>query len=261
MLSSERHHKILRFLGRHRYAALHDIVDMVGVSETTVRRDFSFLEEKGYLNRVHGGVELTERTVYSELSPLFFDEPPFESRKDQNSEAKRKIAQKATELCTDGETIMIDGGSTTFHMAPSLREKRLHIITNSFAMTEELVHHSENQVTIVGGLVYPNSQLILNPFDCEEFLKNYYAAKLFMGAGGIDENGATNTEMLLIETERTMIKQSKQLILLCDSSKFSKQGDLFLCALDDIDTIITDEGISESQQNFINEKGVTLFIV
>ena len=257
MISQERHHRIIQYLQENRYASLHDIVALVNASEATVRRDFNSLEEAGILRRVHGGVELANE----EKAPPFFQEPPFEHRKIQLAETKRAIAREAAGLCSNDETIMIDGGSTTYYLAEFLREKRLQIITNSFAIAEELISRSSNRIIILGGMIYRNSRLILNPFDFEHFLGHYYAAKLFMGVGGIDENGASNTEMLLIETERAMIKQCKRLIIMCDSSKFSRQGNLFLCGFDSIDTIITDSGIPDDYRDMLLSKGIRLQIV
>jgi len=222
-----------------------------------VRRDLAKLETAGKLRRIRGGAELAEAPADS-VEPTA--QLPFEYRKGILLEKKRLIAHKAASLCSDGETVIIDGGSTTFQMVEFLREARLKIITNSFAIAEVLIKHSQNTVILNGGIVYPDSQLILDPFQ-EEGFRNYSATKVFMGVYGIDELGATNTDMLLIKTERAMIERGRELIVLADSSKFNRRGNLMLCGFEKIGTIITDRGISEKQREMVLAKGVNLVSV
>jgi DeoR family ulaG and ulaABCDEF operon transcriptional repressor len=169
-------------------------------------------------------------------------------------------ALRAAALCTDGETVLIDGGSTTFQMAEFLRSARLQIITNSFAIAQSLAGHSGNTIILSGGILYPDSQLVLDPFQDEAF-RNYYAAKVFMGVYGIDELGATNTDHLLIKTERAMIEHARELVVLADSSKWGRRGSLLLCGLEKIHTLITDGGVTEEQRELASSRGVRLLVV
>ncbi len=263
MIERERHELILRVLRQGRFASVADIAALVRSSEATVRRDFAKLQASGRLRRVRGGAECAEpESSPREASglPGFSGQLPFEYRKGILLEKKRLIARKAASLCAAGETIIVDGGSTTFHMAEFLRESRLKIITNSFAMAETLVRHSQNTVILNGGVVYPDSQLILDPFQ-EEGFRNYYADKVFMGVYGIDERGASNTDMPLIKTERAMIEHGKRLIVLADSSKFGRRGNLMLCGWEKIGTIITDGLISEEQRSMALSRGAELIVV
>jgi DeoR family ulaG and ulaABCDEF operon transcriptional repressor len=257
MLEPERHELVLRVLRQGRFASVLDIAELVNCSEATVRRDLTKLETAGKLHRVRGGAELTQ------ASEDGFDasaQLPFEYRKGILLEKKRSIARRAASLCTDGETVIIDGGSTTFQMVEFLREAHLKIITNSFAIAEVLIKQSQNTVILNGGIVYPDSQLILDPFQ-EEGFRNYSATKVFMGVYGIDNLGSTNTDMLLIATERAMIDRGKELIILADSSKFDRRGNLFLCRFDKISTIITDSGITERQREMVQANKVELIVV
>ncbi len=258
MLRNKRQDTILQYLKDTRLASVKDIVKIADASEATIRRDLNTLEEQGKIERVHGGARLLP--VDGERQE-FMNELPFDYRKGHLIEKKRRIAQAAASLCEDGETIMIDGGSTTYQMVDFLKEKKLQIITNSFAIAEFLNKYSQNTITIIGGMIYHNSQLILNPFTYKEFLSNYYASRLFMGVGGIDSKGASNTEMLLIQTERVMIQQSKELIIMCDSSKFEKHANIFLCDFNSIGTIITDSDIKPEHETMILEKKIRLILV
>jgi len=255
MLEAERHELILRVLRQGRFASVSDITELLHCSEATVRRDLVKLEAASKLNRVRGGAELATDEEAQPTAQL-----PFEYRKGILLEKKRLIARRAASLCSDEETVIIDGGSTTFQMVEFLGETRLKIITNSFAIAEVLVKHSHNTVILNGGIVYPDSQLVLDPFQ-EEGFRNYSATKVFMGVYGIDELGATNTDTLLIKTERAMIGRGKELIILADSSKFNRRGNLFLCGFSQIHTIITDSGISQQQREMVPAKNVELIVV
>ncbi len=257
MLEPERHELILRVLRQGRFASILDIVNLMHCSEATVRRDLAKLDATGKLHRVRGGAELTERIV-DDAEPTA--QLPFEYRKGILLETKRLIARKAASLCSEEETVIIDGGSTTFQMAEFLREARLKIITNSFAIAEVLIKNSQNTVILNGGIVYPDSQLILDPFQ-EEGFRNYSATKVFMGVYGIDELGATNTDTLLIKTERAMIERGRELIILADASKFNRRGNLLLCGFEKITTIITDRGISQPQRDMVQANNVELILV
>jgi DeoR family ulaG and ulaABCDEF operon transcriptional repressor len=257
MLEPERQDLILRVLRQGRFVSVSDITQLAQCSEATVRRDLAKLESAGGLRRIRGGAKLAGAHRY-DAEPTA--QLPFEYRKGILLEKKRLIARKAASLCGDDESVIIDGGSTTFQMVEYLRESRITIITNSFAIAAALVKNSQNTVILNGGIVYPDSQLILDPFQ-EGGFRNYSPTKVFMGVYGIDDLGATNTDMLLIKTERAMIERGKQLIVLADSSKFNRRGNLFLCGFEKIHTIITDGGISEEQREIVRANNTELIVV
>ncbi|MBA7675128.1 hypothetical protein ES703_83357 [subsurface metagenome] len=109
-------------------------------------------------------------------------------------------------------------------------------------------------------MIYPDSQLVLDPFQ-DDFIRNYYAACALMGIYGIDEIGATNTDMRMIQTERAMIEHSRELVILADRSKFGIRGSLKLCGFNQIHCIITDSGISEEQRQTVLSQGIQPIVV
>ena len=161
MLDGERRDTILDILRRDLYASVHTLSGETGASETTIRRDLALLESDGRLTRLHGGAELASELRSATNPPR---EAPFETRRIERSEEKRRIAKAAAELCEDGETIFVDGGSTTYRMVEFLRNRMLTIVTNSFAIAEELLMSRDITVIIPGGIVYRDSRLILDPF-------------------------------------------------------------------------------------------------
>lgn len=254
MILQERLDLITQLLHQKGVVNLQDLVETVQASEATVRRDLSLLEDQGLLKRVHGGAELLKKG-----ESVFKDEIPFESRKGLLLTKKKMIGKAAADLCTPEETIIIDGGSTTYQMVHFLRTSGLKVLTNSFAIADYLVKHTKNTVIISGGVVFPDSQVVLDPFN-EDIFRNYSVSKVFMGVGGIDGHGATNTNLPLIQAERAMIAHGRELVVLADSTKFNTQSDLRLCGLDRISILITDEGIQKEQVKMLEQAGVKIIV-
>jgi DeoR family transcriptional regulator, ulaG and ulaABCDEF operon transcriptional repressor len=261
MLERERQKVILHYLKQHGFISIKELVPILGASEATIRRDLTVLADQGLISRIRGGAELSEagEGTPSSLVPPRLPEASFENRKDSLRETKRAIAQKAVSLIRPEDTIIIDGGSTTYYMAEFMTALRIQVITNSFAISEFLLKNSSNTIICTGGIIYPEHQIILNPFETDVF-RYYYASKVFMSVKGIDENGVTNSDPLLIQTEREMIERGKELILLADSSKFQGTGPLYLCGFDKVRTIITDSGIPDAMRDLLQEKAINLVI-
>ena len=255
MLSAERQDVLLGVLRRNRFASVGELAGVARSSEATIRRDLGRLEETGLVRRVRGGAELAEEREPDGAA----DQLPFEYRKGIQLENKRLIARAAAALCAEGETVMIDGGSTTYQMTEFLRDKRLQVITNSFAIAKDLARGSPCTVILSGGVVHQDSQLVLDPFG-EDMFANYTASRLFMGVYGIDETGATNTEALLIKTERAMIDRARTLVVLADSSKFDRRGSLLLCGFEKINVLITDAGIQARHREMLQSRGVQVIV-
>lgn len=258
MFEHARHQDLLRLLGQYGHLGIHDIESMLGVSEATVRRDLDKLAQAGSIRRVRGGAALVDDNS-SQTRPTI-KESTFEARRVQSVEKKRRIARKAVSLCPDDSTIIIDGGSSTFHMAEYLLPRRLKVLTNSFAIAQVLVGKGENTVILPGGAVYTDSSLILDPFETDVF-RNYHASMVFMGVNGVGPSGVTNSDPQVIRSERAMIERADQVVILADSSKFMQQGDLVLCDYDRIAVIITDSGISDEAREMVESRDIELLVV
>jgi DeoR/GlpR family transcriptional regulator of sugar metabolism len=252
MLERERKQTIFRLLDLHRFASIHDVVEATGASEATIRRDFIELEKEKRLRRVRGGVELTQRHGQALQA-----EPPLDTRVSVNQEKKRRIARHACASVEPGETIMIDGGSTTFHMAEYLATLDVTVVTNSFAIAEHLVRHSRCTVIMPEGIINSSSQLILNNVSPDPFA-NYNVKKAFMGIEGITETALTNSDPLLIQMERAMIAHAQELIILADETKFGKMGHLILCPIEKAARIITSHQADPSIVKALRGKGIEI---
>ncbi|MEL6887559.1 MAG: DeoR/GlpR family DNA-binding transcription regulator, partial [Pseudomonadota bacterium] len=159
----------------------------------------------------------------------------------------------------DGESIIINGGTTTFQMVHPLASRRMQVFTNSFPIAEHLLKHSKNSVMLSGGTIYREQNIILSPFD-NDVTRNFYARRMFMGAQGLGPLGLMEADPLLIQAEQKLIGQADELVVLVDSSKFAQRSSLVLCALDRIHTVITDEGISDQAASMLEAADVTLIV-
>lgn len=258
MLESERRHLILSLLRQYQFLTIHDLAARLHASLATVRRDLTKLADEKLIVRVRGGAQLASQTAA--LPGSAPAEVPFDRRKEMQLERKRRIAQKAVSMCRDGQTIIIDGGTTTYHMAEFLLPRRLDILTNSFAIAELLVGKSPSRVVVARGEVFGDSKLILDPFESDVF-RDYSASIVFMGVNGIGPHGLTNTDSALIRIERAMIERADKLVILADSSKFNRGGNLVLCGFDRVHAIITDAEVSEEAREMVTGAGVELVTV
>jgi DeoR/GlpR family transcriptional regulator of sugar metabolism len=195
----------------------------------------------------------------SPVSGCLDEEEPLTERLGVRVEKKRRIGHRAARLCEMDHTVMIDGGSTTCYLAEALAELRLTVITNSFAIARTLFDRGVRHLIVPAGEVDPNSELIVDALN-REFYEDYVADIVFLGVEGIDEQSVTNTDVRLIQAERRMIQQAKRVVVLADSSKFGRRGHIRLCALDQIDTVITDNGITTEQRDLLARNGVELIV-
>ena len=263
MLERERKRTIARLLDLRGFATIHDIVEATEASEATIRRDFSEMERDGILARVRGGVEMirgAEPPKSREGEEAARAEPPLDSRLGINQEKKRRIARTACLGIRPGDTIMIDGGSTTYHMAEYLATMSLTVVTNSFAIAEHLVRHSDCRVILPEGVVHPDSRLILNNLGADPFA-NYNASAVFMGIEGISVNTLTNSDPLLIQMERSMIAHSRELVILADDTKFGKTGHLALCPSERAGRIITTKDADAGIVAALRDRGIVVILV
>ncbi len=253
MIEKERHQRIVDILRMRRFASIHDLEALLKVSEATLRRDLRKMDKAGLINRLRGGAELLKTEEDADGHNPKFREADY-------LDAKRRIAMRAVSMCSAGETIIIDGGSTTWQMASLLESRNLRVLTNSFPIAEHLMRYSNNTVILPAGEIKRSHWAILNPFG-DDFFAHYSCSQVFMGAQGIMDGMVTNDDTTLIMSEQNMIRHARRLVLLVDSSKFKNQGSLRLCRLEQVHTVITDTGIEDDAKQMIHEAGVELIIV
>lgn len=255
MNQQRRHKRLLRLLVEHDTATVPQLVDWLGVSPATIRRDIRLLDTARQISRVHGAVR---RMDAGDMALL--NSNTFEGSVHTHGERKRAIARRAAALCGDGDTVLVGGGTTTFNMVDFLAPRGLRVVTNSFEIARHLLANGDNEVILSGGKIYPEQGIILSPFDTEA-LQYCYADKLFIGTRCLSTLGLMEADPLLIQAGRRLIGQAQQVIVLADSSKFGNRGGMFLCALDMISCVITDTGAPDAGVQMLERAGVRVVLV
>jgi DeoR family ulaG and ulaABCDEF operon transcriptional repressor len=256
MVNHKRRKRLLKLLAEHTTASVPQLVEWLSASPATVRRDISWLAARNLLTRTRGGAANLEQKKRT----FALTSETFQNNIQCFAERKRAIARYASTLCVDGETIIINGGTTTFMMAEFLADKRMKILTNSFLMAERLLVSSENEIILPGGTVYREQNVILSPFE-NDITQHHYASKMFMSVHGLSLLGLMEADPLLIQAEKRLIGQAEELIVLADSSKFAKKAGLILCGLNRVSTVITDTYASESAVQLLEQSGVKVITV
>jgi DeoR/GlpR family transcriptional regulator of sugar metabolism len=247
MLSVERHQQILEQVLSKKSVRVNDLSDFLDVSVATIRRDLSQMEEKGLIQRVHGGAILVEDA----------EEPPILQRKSKQAEFKRRIGIAAADLVADNETIIITSGTTTEAMVPFLTGKSgLTVITNAVNIANLLTRYPHISVIVLGGWLRHTEFSILG-YLTDQALQDLHADKLFHGIFGLDpEFGLTGTDMQEVQTDRKILSAARQLIILADHTKFGVIGQIRLAPVEKVNTIITDDQTPEHFVRALREKGV-----
>jgi len=250
MLAEERRNRLLELIRMRHFASLPELAEELEVSESTIRRDLEQLEEAGSARRIHGGV------LYTGLSPKI---PHFESSQPVRREQKKAIALRALGLIEDGETILLDGGSTTYELARLLVGRPLHVVTNSLPVANLFASDPSSELVLIGGNICPRTGVSQGPY-AHELLAKLRVRKTILSVAAINAEGFYNNNLLLVETERAMMHAADEVILVADSSKFGHQSLTHLCPLGEVDYVVTDSGISPEWQQKIASAGVRLLV-
>ena len=244
MQAEERQKRIEDHLQKVEFAALDELAQQVGASVSTVRRDLSVLEASGFLRRTHGGARL--------INPKS-DEFTFSARDTHYLAQKEAIGRACGALIKPGQTVIVDAGTTCYHVARHIEEKSPQIVTNSLPVANLFAAANRLEVVVSGGVVYPRLGVLVGPLAVEAFSK-IHADVAVMSAGGITPEGITNSHGLLIDIQRAMIEAAQKVIFCFDSSKLGRKSVSPLCGLEQVDVIVTDDGappglISELRQH------------
>lgn len=249
MILEERRSRILRIAEECGFVSLQRLVAEIGSSESTIRRDLEHLEALGQIQRTRGGASYQGESLTD-----------FDARRRRASVQKHQIARRTAELIEAGETVLLDGGTTTLEVARQLTGKPLQVVTNSLPIASLLMNRPEIELIFVGGYVYPKTGVALGE-QAVESLKAIHVGRLVMSTGGIVSDGLFNSNALLVETERQMIRAAERVTLVADSSKFGQRALSHLCALDAVDEIVTDDGVTLEWQQRMEAAGLRMEIV
>jgi DeoR family transcriptional regulator of aga operon len=251
MTTAKRRSIILRKLDEHFEVNVSELSKLFHVSEVTIRHDLSSLENKNLLVRARGGAIKAN---------IINRDPKLAEKTQKNLKEKKLLAKLAVSLIKEGDTILIDSGSTTEEVAKLLTNyKSLTIVTNAINVVWQFTDNPNITVIVPGGILRHNSFSLVG-MTFEQNLNEYYCDKLLLGVDAIDINGIYTPNIEEANLNRTMIKIAKELIVITDSSKFDKRSLTKIVDIEAINTIITDSGISSSLKKMFEEKGITVLI-
>jgi DeoR/GlpR family transcriptional regulator of sugar metabolism len=252
LLAQERRQRIFKNIEASGVAAVRDLAQNFDVSTITIMRDLQELEQEGLIRRVHGGAISVRGASY---------EPPFSAREAQLSSAKQRIALKAVELITDGDSIILDVGTTALEVARALKGKRnLTVLVTNLRAALELANQPAIQIIVIGGKLR-TSELSMVGHLAEQTLRTFQVDKAFIGVGGITlDHGLTEFNFDEAGTKRVMLERARQKIIVADHTKFGKVMLSQVAPLSAADLIVTTSELDEGFRRSLEEVGVKLLL-
>lgn len=224
-----------------------------GVSEVTIRADLRHLEEQGVILRSYGGAQIRE--------PVGTDTSILQKRK-IHADEKRRIGAAAASLIHDGDSIILDSGTTTSEVVKFLNEKeKLTIMTNAVNIAADLASNPNSTVMLTGGILREESFSLVG-IHAERILKEYHFDKVFLGVDGFDiEKGLTTPNPYEAHLNSVMVEAAREVIVLTDSSKFGRKSLVSIIDLDRIDRVITDSNIPPLYLKYLEERNIGVVLV
>lgn len=251
----ERRSKILGYINKNNRADVGELAEFLRVTEATIRRDLVTLDEQGLVERAHGGALRRDQASVWQISAL-------RERMGARREEKLRIASFMTQLVHDGESLMIDGGSTTLLVAKELAaKKKLLVVTNSPDIGERIIESNDNKAMLTGGELLRETRALIGSA-AEQSLQQYRTDKTVLGVSGmlVDE-GCFAAIPQEAEIKRLMSLNSSETIIVCDSSKIGVRAFCFICDFTRVDKIVTDTGIPRKALEELKKQGVEVFTV
>lgn len=247
---NNRQARIIELLEEEKRIEVTRLSQLLKVSQVTIRKDLDVLETNGIVKREHG---------YAALN----DSDDINLRLAYKFETKQKIAKAAADLVQDGQTVMIESGSSCALLAQELAttKKDITIITNSAFIAGYIRKISNVSIILLGGQYQNESQVMVGPL-VAECARNFFVDILFAGTDGyVSGNGFTGNDFMRAQAVRDMARQAREVVLVTDSSKFTKTGVVALVDLHQISKVITDQGIPENIKEELEQNQIQLITI
>jgi DeoR/GlpR family transcriptional regulator of sugar metabolism len=251
VLPQRRHAEILRCLAREGSASVTKLVEQLETSPATIRRDLIWLEGEGVLARVHGGAVLLSSHT----------ERPFHHVADEHSGSKEAVAKQAAKLVHEGDTVLLDIGTTTNRLAAHLHGRSITVLTNNLAVYEELADDEAIELILLGGVVRRNYRSLVG-FLTEDALRQIRADRVFLGAAGVRADGSVMDDTVVeVPMKRALLAAADQVVLLADAGKFPGNGLARVCGAEELDMVVTSAGADPATLDAMREAGVEVLEV
>jgi DeoR family transcriptional regulator of aga operon len=252
MLAEERRRAILEIMGREGRVLVRELADRFNTSHVTIRNDLKILHTEGLIQRAHGGgLPAGGGTLI---------DPSLKEKESLHQEEKRRIGDAAAAMVQEGQSVLLDSGTTTTSVARALRQHRnLTVITNAVNIAAELAP-TPMELILTGGILRERSFSLVGPL-AEETLRQLQADVLFIGVDGFDvDYGLTTPNLLEAKVNRVMVEISRRVVMVCDSSKFGRRSLCLISPPGSIDEIITDSGIAKSELRSLEKAGIKVTV-
>ena len=253
MLIEERRQHVLSRIEQEGRVLVSELSDALGISRITIRKDLDHLGSRGFLQRTHGGALAPQSTSLLD--------PSLHEKERHRLEEKQRIAEAAVKLVREGHCVLLDSGTTTTAIARALRNFRgLTVITNAVNIAAELAS-TDFELILTGGTMRKNSFSLVGPL-AEEMLSEIHADILFLGVDGFDPAvGITTPNVLESRVNRAMVKASRKVVAVCDSTKFNRRSLALIVPSSSVHTVITDAQIAEETLESLRSFGIQVISV
>jgi DeoR family transcriptional regulator of aga operon len=248
MLNEERRRAILEMINRDGRGIVKELSHHFKASHVTIRKDLEILHNQGLIHRTHGGALPLQTGALLDFS--------LQEKEKLHRKEKERIGLAAAALVTEGESVLLDSGTTTTVVAHALRDrKQLTIITNAVNIAAELAGASI-EVILTGGILREKSFSLVGPL-AEETLRSLSADILFLGVDGIDVHfGLTTPNLLEARVNRVMVEIARRTVVVCDSSKFGRRSLSLIAPMSKIHQVVTDNRIPKSDMKALEDSGI-----
>ncbi|MDB5085041.1 MAG: hypothetical protein JWN30_1927 [Bacilli bacterium] len=255
-MKMNRHENIIDLLSEQAYIKTEELCQILNVSPATIRRDLADLEQMAQIKRIHGGAIIcnpskrNEPNEQTEQTDLFANE-------------KVRIAKAAALLVKEGDTIFLDAGSTNLHIANQLNShKNLTIVTNSIKIAYQFLNRKDLTVIICGGtLGEVNPESVVGPL-AEKTISLFRSTFCFLGTSGINvKQGVTDPYLSAASIKKIMIENSNHVVMVTDHRKFGVINSAFVCSIEKINHIITDDRAPMNDIEYLSSKGISVTLV
>lgn len=253
-IPAERQKKMIEYIENNTSAQIHELAERFHVSEATVRRDLDDLDQQGAIRRTHGGaIKMDRSTSYEHM---------YSEKIDLMTEEKQRIAQYAAGMVHNGDTIIIDSGTTTFFIAQALsRHENLTLITNDLYIAYQTPIHPSSTLIVTGGMRRQGRQELVGTVP-ENFIRETHVDIAFIGVDGIDlTGGVTNANFAEVGVKRLMLDAGMRSVIVADHSKFGRVALARICDIRQADLILTDRGIEEEMLHRLRKLPVEIEVV
>lgn len=253
MLNEERRRLIVEMLHREGRVLVRQLARHFHTSQITIRKDLEFLDTQGVIQRTHGGALPVQ-------SGALLD-PTLREKENLHREEKLRIARAAAQMVEEGQSVLLDSGTTTTAIARALKDiKKLVVITNAINIAAELAG-TDIEVIVTGGMLRKNSFSLVGPV-AEQAVRQLSADILFLGVDGFDTKlGLFTPNVFEAQVNRVMVQVSRKTVVVCDSSKFGRRSLCNIMPFAGVDTVITGKNISKQDLQALRDAGIRTTLV